>query len=140
MSTIKSTSAYWKHFLLDTIAKVKQLVLPTFFKTLSCADLHWNELISIIAKLNRANLLKEYINNMDFFQRWIYLSMNPVLLARHSQHRVEIPFKVIVVDGPLGRVKYHTVRVESQVRGNPRIYSLLWKLDAPGLCNTNIEI
>ena len=66
--------------------------------------------------------------------------MNPVLLARHSQHRVEIPFKVIVVDGPLGRVKYHTVRVESQVRGSPRIYSLLWKLDAPVLCNTKIEI
>ena len=56
MNTIKGTSAYWKRFLHEVLAMVKQLVLPTFYMTLSCADLRWNELISIIAKLNRENL------------------------------------------------------------------------------------
>ena len=37
MSTIKGTPAYWKKFLYEVLAMVKQLGLPTFFMTLSCA-------------------------------------------------------------------------------------------------------
>ena len=48
--------------------------------TLSCADLHWNELISITAKLKWENLQEEHMN------------MNPVLFARHFQYRVEVFF------------------------------------------------
>ena len=51
MNTIKGTPAYWKRFLYEVLAMVKQLRIPTFFMKLSCADLHWNELIFIIAKL-----------------------------------------------------------------------------------------
>ena len=46
---VNGTSAYWKKFLFEVLAMVKQLGLPTFFMTLSCADLRWNELISIIS-------------------------------------------------------------------------------------------
>ena len=53
MKLIKGTPAYWKHFLYDVLAMVKQLGLPTFFLTLTCADLRWEELLSIIAKLNK---------------------------------------------------------------------------------------
>ena len=60
---------------------VKQLGIPMFFMTLSCADLHWNELISIIAELKVENLQEEHINNMDFFEQCTYLNMYPVLLA-----------------------------------------------------------
>ena len=56
MNTIEGTPAYWKKFLYEVLAMVKQLGLPTFFMTLSCADLRWNELISVIAKLNGENL------------------------------------------------------------------------------------
>ena len=35
----------------DVQAMVKQLGIPTFFMTLSCADLQWNQLIGIISKL-----------------------------------------------------------------------------------------
>ena len=80
--------------------------------TLSCADLHWNELISIIAKLKGENLQEEHINNMNFFERCTYLNMNPVPLAQHFQYRVEVFFKVIVINGPLGKVKYHAIRVK----------------------------
>ena len=52
---------------------------------------------------------------MDFFERSHYLNLNPVVLARHFQYRVEVFFKVIIIDGPLGKVKYHAVRVEFQV-------------------------
>ena len=65
--------------------------------------------------------------------------MNPVVLARHFQYRVEVFFKVIIIDGPLGKVKYHAVRVEFQVRGSPHINSFLWVLNAPILTKDNVD-
>ena len=103
MSPIKGTPAYWKKFLSEVLAMVKQLGLPTFFMTLSCADLRWNELISIISKLKGENLSDEQINNMSYFERCSFLNLNPVLLARHFQYRVEVFFKEIVLNGPIMR-------------------------------------
>ena len=48
MSFIKGIPAYWKKNLFEVLAMAKQLGIPTFFMTLSCADLRWNELIGII--------------------------------------------------------------------------------------------
>ena len=42
MSLIKDTPAYWKKTLFEVLAMVKQLVIPTFFMTLSRADLRRN--------------------------------------------------------------------------------------------------
>ena len=64
MSPIKGTPAYWKRFLLEVLAMVKQLGIPTFFLTLSCADLRWNELVSIFSKLNSYNYSNEFLKNM----------------------------------------------------------------------------
>ena len=131
MNTVKGTPAYWKRFLFEVLAMVKQLGLPTFFMTLSCADLRWNELVSIISKLNGLNLSDDDINGMDYFQRCEILNSNPVLLARHFQYRVEVFFTQIIINGPLGKVKYHAIRVEFQFRGSPHIHSFLWVIDAP---------
>ena len=94
MNSIKGTPAYWKKFLHEVLAMVKQLGVPTFFMTLSCADLRWNELISIISTLKGETLQEEEINRLDFFQRCSYLNLNPVVLARHFQYRVEIFLKL----------------------------------------------
>ena len=139
MNSVKGTPAYWKKFLFEVLAMVKQLGLPTFFMTLSCADLRWNELISIISKLKGENLSEDDIRNMSYFERCRYLNLNPVLLARHFQYRVEVFFKEIVVNGPLGKVTYYAIRVEFQVRGSPHIHSLLWVLNAPILTKDNID-
>ena len=112
MNTVKGTPAYWKRFLFEVLAMVKQLGLPTFFMTLSCADLRWNELVSIISKLNGINLSGDDINGMDYFQGCQILNSNLVLLARHFQYRVEVLFTEIIINGPLGKVKYHAIRVE----------------------------
>ena len=64
--------------------------------------------------------------------------MNPVLLAQHFQYKVELFFKIIVINGPLGKVKYHAIRVESQVHGSPHIHSFLWIVNAPILSKDNV--
>ena len=139
MNTLKGTPAYWKRFLFEVLAMVKQLGLPTFFMTLSCADLRWNELVDIITKLQGNEITEEEINRLSYFERTNILNNNPVLLARHFQYRVEMFFKDIVVDGPLGKTKYYAIRVEFQARGSPHIHSLLWILNAPVLNQNNKE-
>ena len=47
MSKIRGTPAYWKRFQSETLAMVKQLGCPSFFSTLSCADLKWNDLVKL---------------------------------------------------------------------------------------------
>ena len=43
----------------------KAIRKPTFFLTLPCADLQWNELISIIFKLNRVDTSDEEVDEMS---------------------------------------------------------------------------
>ena len=133
MSSIKGTPAYWKKFLFEVLAMVKQLGIPTFFMNLSCADLRWNELVEIISKLNRLDFSDDIIKNMTYQERCNTLNKNPVLVARHFQYRVEIFLKVIVLDGPLVKTSYYAARVEFQVRGSPHIHSFIWILNAPKL-------
>ena len=70
---------------------------------LSCADLHRNKLISIIARLNEEDLvyennaIKDLINTiMNFSERCNYINLNLVLLALHFQYRVEFVLKFLL--------------------------------------------
>ena len=99
ISTIKGTQAYWKKIFYEVSAMVKKL-----------GPQHWSGLISIFSRLNGEEIYDESTNAMEFFERCTYFNLNPVLLDFHFQYRVEIFFKFI--HGPLGKVKYHTLRVE----------------------------
>ena len=133
MSQVKGTPAYWKQFLLDVLAMVKQLGIPTYFLTLSCADLRWEELPHIINKLNKLGLSEEELKNLGYQQRCKLLNNNPVLVARHFQYKVELFFKEIILDGPLGKTKYYALRIEFQERGSPHVHSFIWVFDAPNI-------
>ena len=49
----KGTPVYWQKSKSEFLAMVNQLGVPTFFLTLSCADLKWDELIENIQKLSK---------------------------------------------------------------------------------------
>ena len=61
------------------------------------------------------------------------MNKNPVLEARHFQYRVEIFFKVTVLDEPLGKTSYYAIHVEFQVRVSRHIHSFIWILNTPML-------
>ena len=60
-------------------------------------------------------------------------------MARHFQFRVEMLFKEIILDGPVGKTKYYVIRVEFQVRGSPHVHSFLWIVNASLLSEKAIE-
>ena len=117
---------------------VKQLGLPTFFLTLSCADLRWKELILIISRLNGLNLDEN--SEIDYFKKCEILNSNPV--ARHFQYRVETFFKEIILhkNGPLRNVENYAIKVEFQFRGSPHVDCFIWVKDAPLLTRQEYQI
>ena len=133
MSSVKGTPSYWKQFLYDVLAMVKQLGIPTFFLTLSCADLKWNELTNIIHNFNNFTSFDIDLKNLTYEERCKYLNRNPVLVARHFQYRVQVFFKKILFNGPLGKTSCYVYRVEFQIRGSPHIHSFIWIQNTPKL-------
>ena len=97
MNSINGTLACWKKFLFDILAMVKQLGVLTFFMTLSSADLKWNELVLIINKLYKLDLLEENIKNLSYQDKCRLFNSNPVLVAKNFQYRVEVFFKKILL-------------------------------------------
>ena len=66
MSSVKGTPAYWKQFFLEVLAMVKQLGVPTYFLTLSCADLRWDKLPYLVNKVNNLGLTEEELRNLSY--------------------------------------------------------------------------
>ena len=56
---IPGSPLYWQKFMYEVVALVKQLGIPTWFMTLSCADLRWPELFQFIARANSTNMTDE---------------------------------------------------------------------------------
>ena len=68
---------------------------------------------------------EEHSENLTYYDRCRLPNSNPALVVRHFQYRVEVLFKEIVADGPLGKTKYCAIRVEFQVRGSPHVHCIL---------------
>ena len=140
MSSVKGTPAYWKQFLYDAVAMVKQLGIPTYFLTLLFADLRWGELPYIVNKLNNLRLSDEELKNLSYQERFNMLNTKPLLVARHSQHKVEVFLTEIILDGLLGKTKYCAIRIEFQERGSPHVHSFIWTFSATNIQNEDAHI
>ena len=88
---------------------MKQLGIPIYFLKLSCADLRWEELPYIINKFSNLELSDKELKNLSYQERCNFLNNNLVLVVRHFQYKVEVFFKKMVVDGPLGKTKYYAI-------------------------------
>ena len=120
---------------------VKQLGMPTWFMTLSCADLRWKELLTIICKCHYVNLSPDELTDLSYDDKCKLLNLNPVITARHYQYRVETFFKEILLSElqPLGKIIYYAIRIEFLNRGAPHVHSLLWTDNAPQLTSGTIN-
>ena len=112
---------------------VKQLGIPAIFLTLSCANLLWGELPHIINKLNDLGLSEEELKKLRYQERCYLLNKNPVVVARYFQHKVEVFFKEIILDGTLEKTKYYAIRIVFQERDRPYAHSFVWIFNAPNV-------
>ena len=111
LQQILGSPPYGKKFQNEVLAMVKQLGMPTWFMTLSCADLHWKELLTIICKCHHVNLSPDELTDLSYDDKCKLLNLNPVITARHYQYRVETFFKEILLSElqPLGKIIYYAI-------------------------------
>ena len=119
---------------------VKQLGIPTYFLTLSCADLRWEELQYIIHKLINLGPSNEQLRNLSHQEQCNLWNNNPVLEARHFQYKVEVFLEEIVLDGALGKTKHYAIRIELKERGSSHVHSFVWIFNAPNIQNETAYI
>ena len=134
---IPGSPPYWQKFMYEVVAMVKQLGIPTWFMTLSCADLRWPELFQIIAKTKGNNMTDEELEALSYHERCEMLNLNPVIVAKHFQYRVETFFMEVLLTNanPIGKIVYYALRIEFQMRGSPHLHALIWTSDCPKLTN-----
>ena len=84
-------------------------------------------------KIKNLELSDEELKNLSYQEQCNLLKNNPALVARHFQYKVEVFFKEIILDGPLGKTKYYAIRTEFQERGSPHVHSFIWIFNAPNI-------
>ena len=123
-SSVKGMPAYWKHFIFEVLAMLKQLGIPRYFLTLLCADLRWGELPYIINKLKNLGFSDEELKNLFYQERTKLLNENPVLEPRHFQYKAQVFFNEFMLDGPFCKTKYYALCMEFQEREIPHVYAI----------------
>ena len=141
MKNIPGSPSYWKRFMYEVIAMIKQLGPPSRWMTLSCADLRWNEIYKILSKLQGTEIADEQIDVMSYDQKCKMLNSNPVVVAKHFQFRLERLFKDLLLNSndPIGKILYHAIRIEFQFHGSPHAHCFIWISNCPIITEETID-
>ena len=130
---VRGSPAYWQSLFYDILAMMSQLGTPTWFFTLSAADMMWPDMIQTIARQSGVSLTDDDVKNLSYEERCTWLRLNPVTAVRHFHYRLETFVKHVVMSNakPLGEVVDYAIRIEFQARGSPHAHTLLWVKNAP---------
>ena len=128
LKNVRGSPAYYQTMFYDVCAMVRQLGIPTWFMTLSSADILWPDMIQTIARQYGHNFSDLDVKNMSSSERFKWLRTNPVTAARHFQYRLDIFFSNVLKStaDPIGHVIDYASRIEFQARGSPHAHMLIW--------------
>lgn len=113
MQPLRGIPAYWERTLHDLFAMLRQLGTPTFFCTLSAAEMRWPEVITAI-KTQQGKSVN--VSELDWPEKCETLRSNPVTAMRMFEKRVEALLRDLVMSPaqPIGEVIDFFYRVEFQ--------------------------
>eukprot|EP00732_Lithocolla_globosa_P000252 Lithocolla_globosa_v1_NODE_62_length_7247_cov_17.118503.p1 type:complete len:1467 gc:universal NODE_62_length_7247_cov_17.118503:2368-6768(+) len=142
LKDLRGSPPYFKKVKQHIFAMCRQLGKPTFFLTLSAADLQWDFLLEMLVQLQHSDWSKkecaEYVQKLnttkDYHAKCALLRNDPVTCARHFDRMVSVMFHKVLGNEtvkPLGEMKDFFYRIEFQQRGTPHAHCLLWIKDAP---------
>ena len=133
LKNVRGSPPYYQHTFYELLAMIRQLGTPTWFFTLSAADMKWPEVIQTIARQYGKIYTDEDVANMCFEERSKWLRQNPVTAARHFQYRLDTFFQEFLKSTahPLGEIVDEAIRIEFQNRGSPHAHCVLWVKNTP---------
>ena len=117
-----------KHFMVRLASA--EMSSPTWFITLSSADLYWPELWVAIAASKGQKMSFETAAQTSFADRCKLLDDNPALACRLFKSRIDCILQYIFRGEahPIGYLVDWWFRVEFQNRGSLHIHAILWAL------------
>lgn len=139
MSSIRSAPEFWEAKKKQLFAMLRQLDNPTFFITLSPAEIDWPELIIQLHRYfepdpSKKNITVADVENMSRDYKIDLVSRDPVTTARYFENRIrhllnfmfhkEGPFKA----NPIVDFFW---KIEFQARGSPHVHMMVWTKDRP---------
>ena len=127
MKNIRGSPPYYHRTFYDLLAMVRQLGTPTWFFTLSAADLKWPDMIQTIAKQYGVYYTDDEVAGLSFDDKSNWLKHNPVTAARHFQYRLNALFQGFLKSTakPLGEIVDYAIRIEFQARGSPHAHCVM---------------
>ena len=133
LKNVRGSLAYWQNKLYDVLAMLWTLSIPTWFLTLSAADLHWPEMIQAVAVQFGKKLSQKDVLKMSIPDRSRYVYQNPITGVWMFHHRLEAFFSEYLLSDihPLGHITDYLIKIDFQMRGSPHAHCLLWVTDAP---------
>ena len=135
LKNVRGSPAYFQRVQYEVLAMIRQLGIPTFFLTLSAADMQWPDVIQTIARQYGVTFTDEAVAALSFEEKSKWLRQNPVTAARHFQYRLNTFFNGFLKSKahPLGELSDSAIRIEFQMRGSPHAHTILWIKGAPKL-------
>ena len=139
LKNVRGSPSYWQSELYDVLAMLHIIGIPTFFLTLLAADLHWPEMIQVVASQHGRKMSCEDVLQMSLCERSDYLWNKPMTGVCLFEHRVEnfFPQYLLSSSMPLGKISDHVIKIEFQMRGTPHAHFLLWIEGAPKIDNSS---
>ena len=133
MKNIRGSPPYYQRTFYDLLAMIRQLGTPTWFFTLSAADLKWPDMIQTIARQYGVYYTDDEVAALSFDEKSNWLKRIPVTAARHFHYRLNFFFQDFLKStaNPLGEIADYAIRIEFQARGSPHAHCVIWVKDAP---------
>ena len=135
LKNIRGSPPYWQKMFYELLSMIRTLGIPTWFLTLSAADMKWPEVIQAIARQYQTIYTEDEVSALPWWIKSMWLRTNPVTAARMFQYRLET-FVITFLKSnaePIGCVAEYVIRIEFQARGSPHAHTLFWIKDAPKL-------
>ena len=85
LKNIRGSPPYWQKMFYELLAMIQTLGIPTWFLTLSAADMKWPEVIQSIAKQYGTIYTEQEVLELPWRLKSMWLRSNPVTPARMFQ-------------------------------------------------------
>ena len=133
LKNTRGSPSYWSNVQHEAMAMIRQLGKPTWFLTLSAADMKWPEVIQAIGTQYGCSFSKEDVEEMTWDEKSTWLSNHPVTAARHFQYRLDTFFQEFLRGKcrPIGEIIDYIICIEFQSRGSPHAHTIIWVKNAP---------
>ena len=135
LKNIRGSPPYWQKMFYELLSMIRTLGIPTWFLTLSAADMKWPEVIQSIAKQYGTIYTEQEVLELPWRLKSMWLRSNPVTPAQMFQYRLDA-FVITFLKSsaqPIGEVVEYVIRIEFQARGSPHAHTLIWIKDSPKL-------